>query len=190
MELARRGVLVQLDDDLVERLVELAAQLGTNRSELLRQGAAAVIAAEEFAAADHDLIAAYQRQPPTRRSCSRRVGSPRGQRRRGSPQRHHPLTLGRAGARPEPRSQSAICPTVAQIADADAEAGGVERGVDDDLAAGAGGDELVDDVSEADGAVPAREVAAVRPPWALQRERHIPGIIENRSLLHDTSTCS
>lgn len=64
MVMARREVLVQLDDELVERLDELAAQLGTNRSELLRRGAAAVIAAEELAAADHDLIAAYQRQPP------------------------------------------------------------------------------------------------------------------------------
>jgi len=63
MPTARREVLVQLDDDLVARLDELAIQLGTNRSELLRRGATAVITAEEFAEADRELIAAYQRQP-------------------------------------------------------------------------------------------------------------------------------
>jgi metal-responsive CopG/Arc/MetJ family transcriptional regulator len=64
MDMARREVLVQLDDDLVQRLDELASQLGTNRSELLRRGAHAVITAEQLAAADHTLVAAYQRQPP------------------------------------------------------------------------------------------------------------------------------
>ena len=64
MALARREVLVQLDDDLVARLDELATKLGTNRSELLRRGATAVITAEEFATADRELIAGYQRQPP------------------------------------------------------------------------------------------------------------------------------
>jgi metal-responsive CopG/Arc/MetJ family transcriptional regulator len=64
MSMARREVLVQLDDDLVARLDELAAQLGTNRSELLRRGAAAVINAEELATADRELITGYQRQPP------------------------------------------------------------------------------------------------------------------------------
>jgi metal-responsive CopG/Arc/MetJ family transcriptional regulator len=62
--MARREVLVQLDDDLVARLDQLAEQLGTNRSELLRRGAAAVITAEELASADRELIAGYQRQPP------------------------------------------------------------------------------------------------------------------------------
>ena len=64
MVMARREVLVQLDDDLVERLDELAVRLGTNRSELLRRGATAVITAEELAIADRQLIAGYQRQPP------------------------------------------------------------------------------------------------------------------------------
>jgi metal-responsive CopG/Arc/MetJ family transcriptional regulator len=64
MSMARREVLVQLDDELVARLDELAAQLGTNRSELLRRGATAVITAEELAAADRELIAGYQRHPP------------------------------------------------------------------------------------------------------------------------------
>jgi metal-responsive CopG/Arc/MetJ family transcriptional regulator len=64
MVMSRREVLVQLDDLLVARLDELAAQLGTSRSELLRRGATAVIAAEELAAADRALVAGYQRQPP------------------------------------------------------------------------------------------------------------------------------
>lgn len=63
MVVTRRQVLVQLDDDLVRQLDELAAQLGTNRSELLRRGAQAVLAAEQLAGADRDLIAAYQRRP-------------------------------------------------------------------------------------------------------------------------------
>jgi metal-responsive CopG/Arc/MetJ family transcriptional regulator len=64
MVMARREVLVQLDDDLVRQLDQLATQLGTNRSELLRRGAQAVITAEDLAAADQELTAAYQRQPP------------------------------------------------------------------------------------------------------------------------------
>ena len=64
MCMARREVLVQLDDELVRQLDELATRVGTNRSELLRQGAKAVIAADDFARADRDLVAAYQRQPP------------------------------------------------------------------------------------------------------------------------------
>ncbi len=60
----RREVLVQLDDLLVERLDALALRLGTNRSELLRRGAQAVLAAEDLIAADQELTAAYQRQPP------------------------------------------------------------------------------------------------------------------------------
>ncbi len=61
--MARREVLVQLDDDLVERLDKLAAELDTNRSELLRRGAQAVINAEELADADRQLQLAYRRQP-------------------------------------------------------------------------------------------------------------------------------
>ena len=64
MVIARKQVLVQLDDELVERLDRLARELGTNRSELLRRGAQAVIEAEDLAAADRELVAAYQRDPP------------------------------------------------------------------------------------------------------------------------------
>ena len=61
--MARREVLVQLDDDLVEHLDELAKALGTNRSELQRRGAHAVIDVEYTRAADLDLITANRRQP-------------------------------------------------------------------------------------------------------------------------------
>lgn len=54
---------MQLDDDLVRRLDALAAQLGTNRSELLRRGAQAVLSVEDLAEADRELVTAYRRQP-------------------------------------------------------------------------------------------------------------------------------
>ena len=63
MIMARREVLVQLDDELVDRLDSLAAELGTSRSELLRRGAQAVLDAEQLAAADRTLQIAYSRQP-------------------------------------------------------------------------------------------------------------------------------
>ncbi len=63
MVMARREVLVQLDDELIERLAEVAAAEGTSRSALLRRGARAVIEAANLATADAELIAAYRRQP-------------------------------------------------------------------------------------------------------------------------------
>lgn len=63
MSMARREVLVQLDDDLVEKLDVLASDLGTNRSELMRRGAHAVLDAAGLAAADRQLQLAYRRQP-------------------------------------------------------------------------------------------------------------------------------
>lgn len=62
--MARREVLVQLDDTLVAELDALAARLDTNRSELLRRGAQALLTAEGLAAADTQLRHAYQQQPP------------------------------------------------------------------------------------------------------------------------------
>lgn len=64
MVMARREVLVQMDDDLVERLDQVAASLRVSRSELIRRGAQAVIDAQELAEADLELQAAYRRQPP------------------------------------------------------------------------------------------------------------------------------
>jgi metal-responsive CopG/Arc/MetJ family transcriptional regulator len=59
----RREVLVQLEDDLVERLDQLARKMGTNRSDLLRRGAQAVIESADMAEADRELVAAYRQQP-------------------------------------------------------------------------------------------------------------------------------
>ena len=52
-----------LDDHLVEQLDALAADLGTNRSELMRRGAQAVLDAARLAGADSEFRAAYRRVP-------------------------------------------------------------------------------------------------------------------------------
>ncbi len=54
---------MQLDDELVERLDRLAETEGTNRSELLRRGASAVLEAAELRKADRSLRDAYRRVP-------------------------------------------------------------------------------------------------------------------------------
>jgi Arc/MetJ-type ribon-helix-helix transcriptional regulator len=64
MVIARREVLVQLDDELVSALDRLAAAQGTSRSELVRRGVTAVLEAAELAEADRSLQAAYRRLPP------------------------------------------------------------------------------------------------------------------------------
>jgi metal-responsive CopG/Arc/MetJ family transcriptional regulator len=61
--MSRREVLVQLDDELVARLDRVASERGTNRSELLRRGAMAVLEADELRQADLELRAAYRRIP-------------------------------------------------------------------------------------------------------------------------------
>jgi metal-responsive CopG/Arc/MetJ family transcriptional regulator len=61
--MSRRQVLVQLDDSLVADLDALAARTGTNRSELIRRGARAVLDADAEAAADRQMQAAYRRTP-------------------------------------------------------------------------------------------------------------------------------
>jgi len=63
MGMARREVLVQLDDELVAHLDDVARRRGVSRSELLRQGALAVLEADELAAADGQLQEAYRRKP-------------------------------------------------------------------------------------------------------------------------------
>jgi metal-responsive CopG/Arc/MetJ family transcriptional regulator len=63
MDVARREVLVQLDDELVADLDQLATALGTSRSDLLRRGAQAVLQAESLAEADRALQAGYRAQP-------------------------------------------------------------------------------------------------------------------------------
>lgn len=64
MVMARREVLVQLDDATVERLDELAGRSGVSRSELLRRGARAMIEADELAQADRRLAEGYASYPP------------------------------------------------------------------------------------------------------------------------------
>jgi len=61
--MARREVLVQLDEELVRRLDRLATAEGISRSELLRRGAAAVLEAAELLDADRALRDAYRRIP-------------------------------------------------------------------------------------------------------------------------------
>jgi len=63
MSVARREVLVQLDDELVERLDRLADAEGTSRSDLIRRGAAAVLEAADQLEADRVLRDAYSRIP-------------------------------------------------------------------------------------------------------------------------------
>lgn len=77
MLMARREVLVQLDDALVEQLDRLAASEGTNRSELLRRGASAVLEAAEQLEADRALRLAYRRVPqdPALVSTARRLAA-------------------------------------------------------------------------------------------------------------------
>ena len=64
MVMARRQVLVQLDDDLVAKLDELARRAEVSRSELLRRGAIAILEADRLSEADQRLIDAYTNQPP------------------------------------------------------------------------------------------------------------------------------
>jgi hypothetical protein len=64
MVMARRQVLVQLEDELVERLDEIARRLEVSRSELLRRGAAAILDADALAQADKRLTDAYKHAPP------------------------------------------------------------------------------------------------------------------------------
>ncbi|MFQ5522885.1 MAG: ribbon-helix-helix protein, CopG family [Acidimicrobiia bacterium] len=62
--MARREVLVQLDDELVARLDELAERTEVSRSELLRRAARALLEADEWAQADKRLIEGYTKYPP------------------------------------------------------------------------------------------------------------------------------
>lgn len=75
--MARKEVLVQLDDDLIAQLDRLAKAEGTSRSELLRRGAAAVLAAADELEADRALRDAYQRVPqdPALVESARRLAS-------------------------------------------------------------------------------------------------------------------
>jgi metal-responsive CopG/Arc/MetJ family transcriptional regulator len=56
--------LVQLDDELVAKLDELATRTSVSRSELLRRGALSVIEADNWAQADKRLVEGYTKYPP------------------------------------------------------------------------------------------------------------------------------
>jgi len=77
MLMSRKQVLVQLDDELVERLDELAEQMEVSRSELLRRGALAILEAARLDDAERALAAAYQRRPqdPTLVAAARRLAA-------------------------------------------------------------------------------------------------------------------
>jgi metal-responsive CopG/Arc/MetJ family transcriptional regulator len=61
--MARKQVLVQLDDALVERLDRVASALDVSRSELIRRGVDAYLDACEEAGDDERTVAAYLRVP-------------------------------------------------------------------------------------------------------------------------------
>jgi metal-responsive CopG/Arc/MetJ family transcriptional regulator len=61
--MARKQVLVQLDDELLGRLDRLVAAVETNRSELIRRAVAAYLRAADEAKADLDHVEAYLRIP-------------------------------------------------------------------------------------------------------------------------------
>jgi metal-responsive CopG/Arc/MetJ family transcriptional regulator len=64
--MARKQVLVQLDDELVAALDGLAEDLGINRSELLRRAAHSVLEMADEIQADLEHEAAYRRVPEDR----------------------------------------------------------------------------------------------------------------------------
>ena len=64
MFVARKEVLVQLDDHLVAELDRLAAVQGTSRSDLVRRSILALLEAADVAEADRELQDAYRRTPP------------------------------------------------------------------------------------------------------------------------------
>ena len=63
MVMARREVLVQLEDDLVKALDQIAKERGTNRSEVLRRAASLLVRAIDEAKADAELVEAYRKHP-------------------------------------------------------------------------------------------------------------------------------
>ena len=61
--MARKQVIVQLDDDLVDALDAEAAALGVNRSELLRRAATALLAAHDTLRKERRHTDAYRAVP-------------------------------------------------------------------------------------------------------------------------------
>jgi metal-responsive CopG/Arc/MetJ family transcriptional regulator len=64
MAMARKQTLVQLSDDLLERLDRYRAASGSSRSEVVREAIEAHLAADREAEIDRLLTEAYTRRPP------------------------------------------------------------------------------------------------------------------------------
>jgi metal-responsive CopG/Arc/MetJ family transcriptional regulator len=60
---ARKQVIVQLDDELVAALDKAARQDGVSRSELIRRAAAALLEARKVRRAEYKLVEVYKRIP-------------------------------------------------------------------------------------------------------------------------------
>jgi len=61
--MARKQIIVELDDDMVEALDRIAQRESSSRSDLLRRGARAVVLFAEWAEADTNLMDAYKEHP-------------------------------------------------------------------------------------------------------------------------------
>lgn len=75
--MARKQVIVQLDDKLVLELDKAAAQDGVSRSELLRRGAMALLEARRITKHERKLQKAYRQTPqdPVLIETSRRLAA-------------------------------------------------------------------------------------------------------------------
>ena len=62
--MARRQTLVQLSDDLLQRLDAYRVREGRSRSEIVREAIESYLQADREAEIDRLLVEAYQRQPP------------------------------------------------------------------------------------------------------------------------------
>ena len=64
MAMARTQTLVQLSDELLQRLDTYRAREGRSRSEVIRDAIEQYLAADRQAEIDRQLVEAYTRQPP------------------------------------------------------------------------------------------------------------------------------
>ena len=64
MAMARTQTLVQLSDELLERLDNYRAREGRSRSEVVREAIEHYLAADREAEIDRQIVEAYTRQPP------------------------------------------------------------------------------------------------------------------------------
>jgi metal-responsive CopG/Arc/MetJ family transcriptional regulator len=64
MVMARTQTLVQLSDELLERLDSHRAREGRSRSDVIREAIERYLAADRDAAIDRLIVAAYEQRPP------------------------------------------------------------------------------------------------------------------------------